>query len=108
MLTFLKTCLFIFTSDKVDNSLENLDEQEKIWSELAQKKKEMKDKHKEFRDGLRRLENRMTDKDNSAGEFEDPRVYKLWALAQKTGLDEAELESIKVSEDSDVFLKKEP
>lgn len=81
--------------EKIDNSLESLDEQEVIWSELAQKKRDMKDKHKEFRDGLKRLENKVTDKDNSAGKFEDPRVYKLWALAQKAGLDAAELESVR-------------
>ncbi|XP_045212634.2 alpha-2-macroglobulin receptor-associated protein-like [Mercenaria mercenaria] len=81
--------------DQVDNSLENLDEQEKLWSELAQKKKDMKDKHKQFREGLKRLENQVTDRDNSAGVFEDPRVYKLWALALKAGMNEAELESVR-------------
>lgn len=68
-----------------------------MWSELAQRKIDMKDKHKQFREGLKRTENKLADWENSAGKFEDPRVYKLWALAQKAGLDETELESIRVS-----------
>ncbi|XP_060602826.1 alpha-2-macroglobulin receptor-associated protein-like [Ruditapes philippinarum] len=81
--------------EKVDNSLDNLDEQEKVWSELAKKKQEMKDKHKDYREGLERLKGKVTDKDNSAAVFEDPRVYKLWALAQKTGMSKEELDSVR-------------
>jgi beta-N-acetylglucosaminidase len=86
----------VFSPEKVDNSLDNLDEQEKVWSELAKKKQEMKDKHKDYREGLERLKGKVTDKDNSAAVFEDPRVYKLWALAQKTGMSKEELDSVRV------------
>lgn len=85
--------------EQVDNSLDNLEQQGNIWKELAQKKKDMKDRHKEFREGLKRLEgkvgDKVGDKDNSFAEFEDSRVYQLWALAQKAGFEEDELESVK-------------
>lgn len=80
----------------MDNSLDNLDEQEKVWKKLAQKKKDMKMKHKEIRDGVSRIGTKLSDKDNKAGKFEDPRVYHLWALAQKSGMNEEELENYRV------------
>ncbi|KAL4239939.1 Low-density lipoprotein particle receptor binding [Mactra antiquata] len=75
--------------DKVDNSLE----QDDVWKELSQKKKEMKQKYKEFTSGVERLQYKITDRENVAGKFEDPRVYHLWALAQKSGMSETELDN---------------
>lgn len=56
----------------------------------------MKEKFRDVRDSYRSIEGRIKDPANKEGKFEDPRVYHLWALAQKAGLNEEELESMRV------------
>ena len=58
----------------------------------------MKDVHKKIRDGFLKLESLTVKKDL---EFQDPRVYQLWALAQRANMTEKELESFKVRVSSD-------
>ncbi|WAQ97449.1 AMRP-like protein, partial [Mya arenaria] len=86
--------------DKIDNSLENLDGQDEAFTVLNKKRQDMKAKHKEVRESLKTLEgkvkNKPADGDTGQGvEFEDARVYHLWALAQKAGMNEKELASLK-------------
>lgn len=87
--------IYAFT-DKVDNSIENVDGQVEIHREINNKRKEMKVKHKKLREDFSSIEGRIKDPGNKEGKFEDSRVYHLWALAQKAGMNEQELESFRV------------
>ncbi|XP_052268637.1 alpha-2-macroglobulin receptor-associated protein-like [Dreissena polymorpha] len=79
---------------KIDNSVENIDDQTDTYARMSDVKKEMKAKHKEVQESLKTTEDRV--KNPGVHEiFQDPRVYHLWALAQKAEMDENELSSIK-------------
>jgi len=89
--------LHVFSvSDQIDNTVENLDSQEKAFAALNQKKAQMKEQHRLLQDTLTQLEDRVRIQGNKDGEFQDSRVYHLWALAKKAAMTEQELESIKV------------
>ncbi|XP_046350444.2 alpha-2-macroglobulin receptor-associated protein-like [Haliotis rufescens] len=57
-----------------------------------EKHKDLKMRHKQVKDGYLKLESLSTNKDL---EFEDPRVYQLWAVAKKANMSEDELTSFK-------------
>ena len=81
----------------MDNSLENLDDQEELWKSLSMKKHTLKDRHAKLREKLQKLEMKVTNPESGKErQFKDSRVYHLWALAQKTNMTEEELESLKV------------
>ena len=63
---------------------------------MEKTKREMKDKQKEIKEHYETMKKKMLNAKTQEGEFKDPRVYHLWALAQKSGMSEAELNSIKV------------
>ncbi|XP_067673392.1 alpha-2-macroglobulin receptor-associated protein-like [Haliotis asinina] len=59
---------------------------------LKEKNKDLKMRHKQIKDGYLKLESLSVNKNL---EFEDPRVYQLWAVAKKANMSEDELTSFK-------------
>ncbi|XP_041363164.1 alpha-2-macroglobulin receptor-associated protein-like [Gigantopelta aegis] len=81
------------TEDTSDNSIERFKKTEMDPKSLKEKHADMKDVHKKIRDGYLKLESLTVKKDL---EFQDPRVYQLWALAQKANMSEKDLESFRM------------
>uniref|UniRef100_A0A1B6HYS9 Alpha-2-macroglobulin RAP C-terminal domain-containing protein n=1 Tax=Homalodisca liturata TaxID=320908 RepID=A0A1B6HYS9_9HEMI len=87
--------------NSIDDKLDQLNEINKRSDELNEesnyivKANELRDKHREIRDGYDRL-HRLSVKGPKSNEFVEPKVQGLWKLATETNFTSDELESLKV------------
>lgn len=81
--------------DKLDRFNEIQNQEEEPDDNYVQKANELRDRHREIRDGFDRL-HRLAAKGPKSEEFVEPKVQGLWKLALETNFSADELESLKV------------
>lgn len=92
-----KVCTFLsfHWPDYVDNSID-LDQNKVRYMDEKKKQKKLKLIYKDLKTDYDKLEAMASSSSVKDKTFQDPRVYELWALAQKAKIPREELESFKV------------
>lgn len=80
--------------DNIDNSID-LDQNKVKYMDEKKKQKELKLMYKDLKTDYDKLEAMASASSVKDKTFQDPRVYELWALAQKAKIPQEELESFK-------------
>lgn len=83
------------TEDVTENELEDPRKVGKMTERMKTVNQQMKKQHKDIKAGYYELEGMFDELEKEDPDFKDHRVHQLWALAQKTGWTEDELESFK-------------